>query len=108
MTAAKTVSHLHLRKVEKLRPAAKSLAADGILKKGRSCRVRWRKPEGYLRTVGLVLVVTFGMTDSLPLHELIHFCLVMITEIAVYCLHNIRKLTLITPRIAHKIGHHAT
>ena len=33
----------------------------------------------------LVFVVTFGMTDALPLHELIHFCLVMFTEIAVYC-----------------------
>ena len=31
-----------------------------------------------------------------------------LAEIAVYCLHNIRKLTLITARIAHKIGHHAT
>ena len=33
----------------------------------------------------LVFVVTLGMTDALPLYELIHFCLVMITEIAVYC-----------------------
>ena len=33
----------------------------------------------------LVFVVTFGVTDALPLYELIHFCLVVFTEIAVYC-----------------------
>ena len=108
MSATHPVRHLHLGQIEVLRSLAQLLASHGILDEGGVGDIRGWKPETHIRACRFLLVGRLRFHLSLPFHKLIKFLLIMFTEVVTDSFHDVGQLSLITARIGHEIGHHAT
>ena len=86
VSAAEAVGHLHLGQIEVLR-AALRFQGHAVQQKAGSRRIHRGEIEGNVRT-GCAILASIGIRLTLPVHELIRYRFVVLTEITANCLHK--------------------
>ena len=86
VTAAETVGHLYLRQIEVLR-AAFRFQRHAVQEKTCSRRIHWWEKESNVWPGGTVLA-SIDIRLSLPVHKLIRYSLVVLTEITANSFHK--------------------